>query len=265
MNDGIIGLQDWFETPAGRYLLAWEQQQFDRWVADIFGYHALQLGLPALDALATNRMSHRWLATRDAVPSTEASTRAALRCDYAALPFPAASLDLVALPHTLDSHPDPHATLREVARVLVPGGRVVLSGFNPASLWGLRQRREQLCRRVGLGTPLLPPSLEFIGHWRLRDWLRLLDFEVEIGCHGGYRPLVRTEKWLKRHGWMDRAGERWWPFFGAAYFLVAVKRVHGVRLLEPAWKKTAAKATATVPLVRRSGDNRARMNEGQET
>ncbi len=64
---------------------------------------------------------------------------------------------------------------------------------------------------------------------------------------------------------MDRVGARWWPFLGATYFLVAVKRVHGVRLLEPAWKKTAAKATATVPLVRRSGDNRARMNEGQET
>lgn len=68
MNEGIIGLQDWFETPAGSYLLAWEQQQFDRLVVDIFGYHALQLGLPALDALAANRMSHRWLATSHAVP-----------------------------------------------------------------------------------------------------------------------------------------------------------------------------------------------------
>lgn len=265
MNDGIIGLQDWFETPAGSYLLAWEQQQFDLLVADIFGYHALQLGLPALDALAASRMSHRWLATSHPVAPGAANARAALLSDYAALPFPEASLDLVALPHALDSHPDPHATLREVARVLVPGGRVVLSGFNPASLWGLRQRREQLCRRVGLGTPLLPQSLEFIGNWRLRDWLRLLDFEVEVAHHGGYRPLVRSEKWLGRFGWMDRVGARWWPFFGAAYFLVAVKRVHGVRLLEPAWRKANNKAAAAAPLVRRSGDNQARMSEGQET
>ncbi|MBI2747697.1 MAG: methyltransferase domain-containing protein [Burkholderiales bacterium] len=265
MNDGIIGLQDWFETPAGSYLLAWEQQQFDRLVADIFGYHALQLGLPALDALAGNRMSHRWLATSHPVAPGAANARSALLSDYAALPFPEASLDLVALPHALDSHPDPHATLREVARVLVPGGRVVLSGFNPASLWGLRQRREQLCRRVGLGTPLLPQPLEFIGNWRLRDWLRLLDFEVEVAHHGCYRPLVRSEKWLGRYGWMDGVGARWWPFFGAAYFLVAVKRVYGVRLLEPAWRKANTKAAATAPLVRRSGDNQARMNEGQET
>lgn len=257
MNEGIIGLQDWFETPAGRYLLAWEQQQFEQAVADIFGYHALQLGLPALDALATNRMPHRWLATLPADP------RGTLRTDYAALPFPEASLDLVALPHALDSHPNPHGTLREVARVLVPGGRVVLSGFNPVSLWGLRQERERLCRRFNIGTELLPPQLDFIGSRRLRDWLHLLDLEIETGRYGCYRPLLGSEKWLQRWRWMDRAGGRWWPFFGAAYFMVAVKRVHGVRLLEPAWKKVNNKAAATVPLARRSGDNPVPMMNGK--
>jgi len=263
MTNGIIGLQDWFETPAGRYLLAWEQQQFEWAVADIFGFHALQLGLPALDALAANRMPHRWLATLEPVASQQAP-RAALLTDFAALPFSAASLDLVVMPHTLDSHADPHATLREVARVLVPGGRVVLCGFNPASLWGARRRRERLCRRFGLGTPFLPQQVEFIGYWRLRDWLRLLDFEIEDGHHGVYRPLVRSEKWLHRMGWMDRAGARWWPIFGAAYFLVAVKRVYGVRLLEAAWKMPANASTASVPLARRSSDNRTGKENVQE-
>jgi len=256
-------LQDWFETPAGRYLLAWEQQQFEQAVADIFGYHALQLGLPALDTLAANRMPHRWLATHEAVPQSQAP-RAALLSDFAALPFPAASLDLVVLPHTLDSHADPHATLREVARVLVPGGRVVICGFNPASLWGLRQRREQLCRRLDLGTPLLPELNDFLGYRRLRDWLRLLDFETEIGRCGCYRPLLRSEPWLRRMGWMDRVGARWWPIFGAAYFLVAVKRVYGVRLLEPAWRTVPAKNTASVPLARRSGDNQTQRMERED-
>jgi SAM-dependent methyltransferase len=252
-------LQEWFETPAGAYLLAWEQQRFDEAVVDIFGYHALQLGLPALDALAANRMPHRWLA------ATQPLTAAVLRTEYAALPFPAASLDLVALPHTLDTHPDPHGTLREVARVLVPGGRVALSGFNPASLWGLRQRRERICGRLNIGTPLLPAQLEFIGHGRLRDWLHLLDFEIEVGDYGGYRPLLGSEAWLRRWRWMDRAGPRWWPFFGAVYFMVAVKRVHGVRLLEPAWKRANSKAAATVPLARRHGDNQPTMKDGSRS
>ena len=41
---------------------------------------------------------------------------------------------------------------------------------------------------------------------------------------------------------MDRAGARWWPMFGAVYFLVAVKRVRGMHLLGPAWKPRRAVA-----------------------
>ncbi|HRM92495.1 MAG TPA: SAM-dependent methyltransferase, partial [Alicycliphilus sp.] len=55
-------LHHWFGTPPGRYLLAWEQERYDELVADIFGYHALQLGMPGLQALRANRMPHRWLA-----------------------------------------------------------------------------------------------------------------------------------------------------------------------------------------------------------
>ena len=152
-------MQAWFETPAGRYLLAWEQARFDQAVADIFGYHALQLGQPGIDALRANRMPHRWLAL-DAPAAAAAEPKAALACDFSALPFPAASLDLVVLPHALENHPDPHATLREVERVLVPEGRVVICGMNPLSLWGLRERRARWYRRFGFGQPYLPPAYE---------------------------------------------------------------------------------------------------------
>jgi hypothetical protein len=30
---------------------------------------------------------------------------------------------------------------------------------------------------------------------------------------------------------MERTGDRWWPVFGAVYFVVAVKRVRGMRLV----------------------------------
>jgi SAM-dependent methyltransferase len=249
------GLHEWGQTPPGQYLLAWEQAQYEQAVADIFGYHAVQLGMADLDALQTNRMPHRWLAldTPGAVdigaPGAEPQAqRLALRTDFAALPFPTASLDLVVLPHALELNADPHATLREVDRVLVPEGRVVICGMNPASLWGLRQRRAHLLRRLGFGELYLPDAGEFIGYWRLRDWLRLLNFEVESSRFGCYRPAARSEKWLRRFEWMDRAGERWWPIFGAAYFIVAVKRVHGMKLLSPAWKpaRSIANAPASV-------------------
>jgi SAM-dependent methyltransferase len=169
-----------------------------------------------------------------------------------ALPFPERSLDLVVLPHTLELASDPHRTLAEVERVLMPEGRVVILGFNAASLWGLRQRLGRVRRMFGGRAPLfLPRPGGFIGYWRLRDWLRLLSFEVESSTFGCYRPAMRTEKWLDRYDWMDMAGERWWPIFGAIYFIVAVKRVRGIKLIGPAWKTKPGIATAPVPLANR--------------
>jgi len=226
----------------------------DRLVADIFGFHALQLGLPELDALRANRMQHRWLALDTAYqhwsPPAELAPLVhgpveidssllcgapfSLRCDFESLPFPSNSLDLVVLPHALELARDPHHTLREVERVLVPEGRIVIAGFNPASLWGLRQRAGRIKRGLGLGRQgslYLPRAGEFIGYWRLRDWLRLLGFEVEAGRFGCWRPPFESQKWLDRFAWMDRVGDRWWPVLGSVYFVVAVKRVRGMRLV----------------------------------
>jgi len=247
MTGQIIGLQDWFETPPGRYLQAWEQAQFDLSVADVFGYHALQLGLPGIAGLRANRMPYRWLA----VSQPGQAPAANLVTDFSALPFSASSLDLLVLPHTLELSDDPHTTLREVERVLVPEGRVVICGLNPASLWGMRQRRARLYRRLGFGELFLPEAGEFINYWRMRDWLRLLGFEVESGRFGLYRPAVRSEAWIERCRWFDAAGERWWPIFGAVYFIVAVKRVRGMRLLPADWKRKPAIATAPMPVTGR--------------
>ncbi|MFT3721392.1 class I SAM-dependent methyltransferase [Pseudorhodoferax sp.] len=250
MSGQIIGLHDWFETPPGRYLLAWEQAAFDTAVADVFGYHALQMGVPELDGLRACRIQRQWLAM-DAPPGPRAPRRAALVNDFAALPFEANSLDLVLLPHALELSPDPHATLREVERVLMPEGQAVVCGFNAASLWGLRQRRARAIRRFGLGQLYLPAEGDFIGYWRLRDWLRLLSFEVESSRFGCYRPAVRSESMLGRFGWMDTLGARCWPILGAVYFVVAVKRVRGMRLLEASWKSRRALANAPVPVANR--------------
>src|SRR5258706_5318498 len=100
MSDPIIGMQQWFETPPGRYLLAWERAEFDRAVGDIFGYHALQLGLPELDTLQANRMPHKWLALREpqaADAPGKSGPQPALITDFPGLPVQANSLGPVGL------------------------------------------------------------------------------------------------------------------------------------------------------------------------
>ncbi len=266
MNSEIISLTQWLKTPPGKYLLAWERTQFDLAVSDIFGYHALQLGFPAIDTLASNRMPHQWLASTDAPDASFASPsdssadapsssrpKIALLTEAGALPFAANSLDLVVLPHTLHLSHEAHATLREVERVLVPEGRVVISGLNPASLWGMRQKRALFYLRFGHKNLFLPDVGESIGYWRLRDWLRLLSFEVESARFGCYRPAFETNEWLSRFAWMDNLGQRWWPIFGAVYFVVAVKRVRGMRLLEPAWKTQKGLASSPAAVANKAG------------
>lgn len=242
MSHKIIDFQDSQASPAVRHLLLREQALLSDAVADVFGFHALQLGLPEIRALAANRMPHRWLACESPAPG------AALLTQFSALPFAADSLDLVVLPHTLEASEDPHATLREVHRVLVPEGRVMIAGLNPVSLWGWRSRRP-LWR--SWGNFRLPGGAgEWIGYWRLRDWLRLLGFEVESAQFSCYRPALGSETWFERLGWMERAGQRWWPIFGGMYFVVAVKRVPGMRLLSPAWKLGTKRQVAPVPVAR---------------
>jgi SAM-dependent methyltransferase len=222
-------LHDWLLTPPGQYLLGWEQARVDRAVADVFGFHALQLGMPELHALKANRMPHRWVGC-DRMTAPALDKQATFLTNYEALPFADASLDLLVLPHSLELSFDPHATLREVARVLVPEGRVVILGFNPNSVWGMQ-------KSAGNG----PPEVgDLIGHWRLRDWLRLLSFEVQDMQFGCFRPAMQSERWLQRLSWMDAAGSRSWRIFGGVYMVSAVKRVRGMRLMGPAWKTASA-------------------------
>ena len=111
----------WFESPPGRYLLAWEQARIDEAVADMFGYHSLQVGMPLLDGLRANRMPHRWRAL-DAwpEPGSDESPAPDLLAHAAALPFPDNSLDLVLLPHALELSQDPHTALRGQAALAIP-------------------------------------------------------------------------------------------------------------------------------------------------
>ncbi len=247
----------------------------------MFGFHALQLGHPGFGALRENRIPliarviddidpsapietldpmdgdpadpvdpPADAETNPATPQRQATPR--VICRYDELPFASQSIDLVALPHVLEFTDDPHEVLREVARVLMPEGRLVITGFNPLSLWGMRQGM----RRLGTES-FLPAQSQMIAFTRLKDWLKLLGFDIVRGRFGCYCPPNRTDKWLQRTAFMEKAGDRWWPIFGAVYMLQAVKRVRGMRLVGPAWKtrKSSGLVPAGTPVATPSGSH----------
>ncbi|MEO8203661.1 MAG: class I SAM-dependent methyltransferase [Betaproteobacteria bacterium] len=231
-------LARWFETPPGVYVLGWEQDQFDSAVEDIFGFTAVQVGLPGIDFLRRNRISYRFPLSLE--------TGATLVADPLELPIASQSVDLLVLPHVLEFSPDPHRVLREAERVLMPEGQIVISGFNTLSFWGLKQS----VSRRGADTPW---NAHMIGLLRLKDWLKLLGFELDGGMFGCYAPPFASDKWLSRFAFMEKAGARWWPIAGGVYVVRAVKRTAGMRLVTPAWKSERAKAPALSTVTQANG------------
>jgi SAM-dependent methyltransferase len=238
-----LSFSEFLASPPGQYVLRWELEHLDRAVADIFGYHAVQLGLPGIDALSENRMPLR-LCVSDRLPdgSLQPSARVAVITRFEELPFATQSIDLLVMPHILEFAQEPHQVLREVDRVLLPEGQVIITGFNPASLWGLRQALV----RAGAGA-YLPREGQFISLPRIKDWLKLLSFEANRGQFGCYAPWARSERWLSRWSFMEAAGDRWWPVFGSVYQLTAVKRVRGMRLIGPVRKRKEERRVALAP------------------
>jgi len=229
---------EWCTTPLGRHVLDWELRQFDNAVEDVFGFRAAQVGLPEYDFLRQNRVPYRF--------SLALEAGAALAADPLQLPLASQSLDLIVLPHALESHLDAHHVLREADRVLRPEGQVVISGFNTASLWGLR-------RRISGRAAPSPWNARFVGLLKLKEWLQLLGFELNGGRFGCYAPPCAQPAWLQRFAFMEQAGARWWPILGGVYVVRAVKRVHGMRVITPAWRKERARRRAVAALPQKSG------------
>lgn len=247
LQKSIIALGPWLETAAGQYVRSWEQSRLDELTADIFGFHALQIGLPQVCALQASRMPYKWLSDTSAAPMGDDATSLSVILDYAELPFASQSLDLVVLPHVLEFVAEPHQVLREVERVLIPEGQLIVCGFNPASLWGARQLAGRLS-----GAHFLPRDGEFIGLPRIKDWLKLLNMEVNRGHFGCYAPPCKTRTWLDRYAFMEKAGNRWWPYLGAVYMIQAIKRVKYLHLVGPVLKRAPKAVTNAVPATNRS-------------
>ncbi len=143
------------------------------------------------------------------------------------LPIASDSVDAVILPHTLEQHDDPHQVLREVQRVLVCDGRVIITGFSPTSAWGLRQ----------LGRPKSRRFAHPLTERRVTDWLRLLGLEPEHSTHYFYTPPIEHDGLLDRTAGLEKFGSKWWPFLNGAYALTAKKSMVRVARLGRRWHR----------------------------
>lgn len=212
------GLRDWFAGVLGQSVLDAEHARLREILPTLYGPVAVQLGLCREVALLAATDAPRRIAVEAAPASCDVS---AVLADAAALPFGAKTIGIVIAPHVLDYVADPHQVLREIERVLVPEGHLVLTGFNPWSLWGA-------CRRLRLSRRRAPWCGTFYRLARVKDWLHLLDFEQVAGAMVYYRPPMKSASALARLAFLEPAGDRWWPMLAGVYIVIVRKREIGV-------------------------------------
>lgn len=209
-------------------LLEEERVCLEHLVHRCFGYYMLQIGSIGgeLPGIVPERLRSRIMVAPE---RPAASSSCWIQGSPDRLPVASDSIDVVLLLHTLDFYPDPHQTLREVERVLIPEGRLIVVGFNPWSLWGMR-------RLVGSHSAVSPWNGHFIPVRRIHDWLSLLGFRTERTTPLMFRPPLRQRMLMDRLDLLERSGRRWWPAMSAVYVVEAVKQVSTLTPIKPLWK-----------------------------
>lgn len=228
----------WLATPKARLFLQYERRVVQRILPGLTGYRCVQIGSWGNDRCAlesTGTLCHWQLGFDD-------SRSADIRFDGQHLPLASASIDVIVVAHALERVAQPHALLRECARVLSERGQMVVLAFNPLSPWALRQGL--VSRRQPAFQPCsAPPSAA-----RLCDWLRLLELEPEqlwrygVGApfFGGAYEMFGGSRWARCVGWSAQS-----------YAIVARRHViPRTRIGPPAWRRVTRPALARHSSVR---------------
>lgn len=222
-----MGLQAWYEQPSGQRFGIAETRILEDILPLLFGYYLVALGEPVgSDALAFSPVSRRWFM---GFPGA-LERRVDLQVEPGQLPFATDSVDVLILSHVLECCADPISALKEVDRVLIPEGHIIILGFNPYSLWGLWPG---LSRRRRVNRPLQGGAMHSVP--RLRSWLALLGLEtLKVRFHS-YRPPMHSTVGYSRLALLETVGQRYLRPLGGGYVLLAKKRVSTLTPIRPRW------------------------------
>ena len=251
-------VRDWYSSELGQALLANEKQSLNKLLEQIFGYNLVQLGCLDENGLTAHSRTSFQYVFESLSHVSQANSCTKLLSGFEQLPIQNQSVDAVILPHTLEFERNPHQILREVERILVAEGKAVFLGFNPFSPWGLwhkyweikikRKTRRKWKKNNYLSSktrdinklssqlPPLPSCGHLISQRRLRDWLQLLGFDIELVSEYFYRPPISSSVLLKKLEFMEQAGQFSKVLPAGGYLLVATKRVSTLTPIREGWK-----------------------------
>jgi SAM-dependent methyltransferase len=220
MNDHRSSAERWLGTALGKRVLSQEKDLVDLALAQVFGPQLLQIGRwgdeGAFLSLSRTRRSALIDSASRHVPCIHSSPEQLAVATH--------SVDAVLLPHTLERSCAPHQVLREVDRILVGDGHVIILGLNPTGPMGLR--------RVLSRKKFPEHCLALIRMRRIEDWLKLLGYEIrgtKRFCFAWPMKGLKAAHLEK----IESLGSRCWPVLAGGYMVHAQKRVYGMTPIRP--------------------------------
>ncbi len=229
-------VSQWYQTPQGIAVLEAEKAMTSPIIERLFGYHILQVGPNEEVSLIENSpVGHKIIFA----PRWQPGAKQAV-ADIEELPLATDSIDVVVVHHALDFADDSHRLLREVTRVLRPGGQMLIVGFNPLSYWGVWRLFK---RKINI-----PWRGRFISKRRLSDWLKLLNLQIDSVDYGLHFLPMKYSRLLKQAQKFENAGQKIRSPLGGAYFILCVKQVAPITPIAPRWRPLRTPATV-IPAV----------------
>ena len=216
----LAHIRQWYESRVGQQVFDAGQAILEQLLPGLFGYHLLQMSPVATPLYSRSTIGHK-------VSLGLAPGHGDFVASPEQLPFQSDSVDVVVLHHMLDFCSAPQNVLREVARVTLSGGHVIIVGFNPLSSWGIARAALRWRGQA-------PLNAAFIRMGRLMDWLNLLDFRIDRAelAHNVLPFQLQKRVPDYSQGLSRRAN---WPL-GAIYVLVARKQVARITPIKPMWR-----------------------------
>ncbi|WP_120510129.1 methyltransferase domain-containing protein [Photobacterium salinisoli] len=210
----------WSQLVQGEWAAQMLQAQLDEWWPRLFGYHMLKLGGLSCEFVSGHcNIRHQVCIDRD-------NPLRNLEADPMALPFLEKSFDACVLAHQLDFCGDPHSLLREVDRVLVDDGYLLITGYNPLSLHGMRGLLPWNRKRAPWSGRMFMPI-------RVKDWLGVLNYEVVFHENLAILPPTRYPAFS---AWAESMLSGSFSGIGGIYLIVARKRTFPLKPIKPSWK-----------------------------